>query len=261
MILAVDLGGTSLRIAAGETSRGWRHQRSGPHPEPLTAASVTVAIRDAMRAWRLRAVAGCGIAIAGLVDDGHRTVRRAENLGWREVGLAEHVEAVLGCPVRVDTDVFCGALFEARHGLARGLGSALYVAVGTGIGHAFLIDGRVWRGRAGAANALGHLAMLPAGAACGCGNAGCLCTLASGRVEAADLGELARALGIAVTMLEPERVVLSGGALAQPWFDLERLRRLVPGFSYPGAGAVEIERSRVPDPNLRGAACLFEENR
>lgn len=259
MILAVDLGGTSLRIAAGETSRGWRHQRSGPHPEPLTAASVTVTVRDAMQAWGLRTVAGCGISIAGLVH-GHRTVRRAENLGWREVGLAEHLEAVLGCPVRIDTDVFCGALFEARHGLARGLGSALYVAIGTGIGHAFLIDGRIWRGHSGAANALGHLAMRREGPTCVCGNVGCLCTLAAGRAEAPDLSELARALGIASTVLEPERVVLSGGALAQPWFDLERLRRLVPGFAYPGAQAAAIVRSRVPDPNLRGAACLLEES-
>ena len=266
MILALDLGGTHLRVAASTADGRWLSRPVVKRPPTATAATVIAALCAALADLPTETVAAVGVSVAGLVSaDG--TVLRAENLGWQDVPLARELAGAFLCPVRVETDVFCGASYEARHGAVRGAGSALYVAVGTGIGHAFVLDGRVWRGAHGNASAIGHSVLDRVGRRCYCGNVGCLCTVVSGRAwqEGADpetlLAALAQAIGVAATLIEPELVVLSGGALAQPWFDLPTLQARLPRFAYPGLRLPRIVRSGVDEPNLHGAALLAEEAR
>jgi glucokinase len=61
-----------------------------------------------------------------------------------------------------------------------------FFALGTGIGGGVAIDGRLRLGPLGAAGELGHYTILPDGPRCGCGNLGCLETLASGPAIAAE---------------------------------------------------------------------------
>ena len=266
MILAVDLGGTHLRVAASTADGQWLPRPVLPRPATATAATVTAALRAALADLPRETVAAIGVSVAGLVRaDG--TVVRAENLGWQDVPLARELAGAFLCPVHVETDVFCGASYEAGQGVAHGTRCALYVAVGTGIGHAFVLDGRIWRGAHGNASAIGHSVLDRAGRRCYCGNAGCLCTVVSGRAwqEGADhetlLSALAQAIGVAATLMEPDLVVLGGGALAQPWFDLPTLQARLPQFAYPGLQLPRIVRSSVDEPNLHGAALLAEEAR
>jgi glucokinase len=209
-------------------------------------------------------VDGIGVSVAAVVGAGGHIVR-AENLRWWDVPFGDRLREAFDRPVIVETDVYCGAHFEATSGHARTSGSALYVSVGTGVGHAFILEGRVWRGAVGGANALGHMVLRPDGAPCYCGHRGCLCTTASGLAQAVDqppdraLADLAQAIAAALTLLEPEIVILTGGALSQPWFDLDQLTRLLPDLTYPGIVQPPLVISDVPDPNLRGAALLLKE--
>ena len=266
MILAIDLGGTHVRMAGGDGAGDWDHMHRARRPEGMTAAHLIATMRDVLAGWGAGEadISGIGVSAAAVVDaDGG--IVRAENIGWRDVPLARLLREAFGVPVVVETDVFCGALFEARHGQARGVGSALYAAVGTGVGHALILDGRVWRGASGGANAIGHMVIRRDGIGCYCGNAGCLCTIASGRAQSSEaapggaLEALAQAIGGAMTLIEPERVILAGGALAQPWFDRERLAALLPRFSYPGVKLPHLVTSDLADPNLRGAALKLKE--
>jgi glucokinase len=266
MILAIDLGGTHVRMACGDGAGEWRHSHHVRRPAGMDAAGLIAAAWAALADWGVAEedLSGIGVSAAAVVD-GEGTILRAENLGWQDVPLARRLREAFGVPVAVETDVFCGALFEARLGQARGLGSALYVAIGTGVGHAFVVAGRVWRGSAGGANALGHMVIQRNGIRCYCGNAGCLCTIASGRAQSSEaapggaLEALAQAIGGALTLVEPERVILAGGALAQPWFNRARLEALLPRFSYPGLVLPKLVASDVADPNLRGAALHLKE--
>ena len=54
-----------------------------------------------------------------------------------------------------------------------------YVTIGTGIGGALILDGRLWRGASGFAGEFGHITIDPEGIECACGNIGCLETVAS----------------------------------------------------------------------------------
>lgn len=261
MRLALDIGGTHLRVLAADGAapeRAFRGRLEGMAPEDLIAC-----LRGLVADWGASPSA-IGVSIAAVVSPDGRLLA-SENTGWVGLPLASLLSEAFGCRAAVETDVFCGALHEARDGAARGLGSALCIAVGTGVGHALILDGKVWRGAAGGANAFGHLVLDPAGTPCYCGNRGCLCQTASGRAQdgrspsEAPLLALARGIGAAVTLVEPEAVILSGGALAQPWFDLDGLAAAVPAQSYPGARQPRILLGDEPDANLRGALLLASE--
>jgi glucokinase len=198
-------------------------------------------------------------------------------------------------PVHLDTDVFCGALAEARLGGGHMCEATLYVAIGTGIGHAWILDGRVWRGTQGAANAIGHLVVEPEGARCYCGNRGCLCQYVSGPgllalaarfgslqpsvaaiVVAAREGNaaarlalrhandyLAQGLAHAVNLMAPRRIVLAGGVIASGWPEPTALRRRLSTFCYPGAdnAVAEIVCSSLGERScLMGAALLTQKS-
>ena len=264
--LAIDLGGTHLRLAMGDGRGRWVHKQCVPRPQDTDADGVVAMVAQTARQWRTVPAAwtGIGVSVAGLVDPDGK-VRRAENLNWHQVPLSQELADAFDRPVAVDTDVFCGARYEAVEGHAKDAPAALYISVGTGIGHALIFDGRVWRGAAGNANAFGHIVVDPDGPPCYCGGAGCLCLVASGKAQAGPhppagaLAALAHAIGTATTLFEPTLVVLGGGALAQPWFDVTALSQAVAGTSYPGVQRPSIVVSDVDDANLRGAALLLEE--
>ena len=89
----------------------------------------------------------------------------------------------------------------------RDVRNLLFFALGTGVGGGVVIDGNLHLGPLGAAGELGHQTILPDGPLCGCGNRGCLETLASG---AALVGEGARLMR---TGLAPRLYDLTGGSL------------------------------------------------
>ena len=84
-----------------------------------------------------------------------------------------------GLPVALDNDANAGALGEYAAGAGRGSRNMFYVTIGTGIGGALILDGRLWRGASGFAGEFGHITIDPEGVECACGNVGCLETVAS----------------------------------------------------------------------------------
>ena len=91
---------------------------------------------------------------------------------------AERGEAT-GLSVVLDNDANAGALGEYTSGAGRGSRNMFYVTIGTGIGGALILEGRLWRGASGFAGEFGHITIDPEGIECTCGNVGCLETVAS----------------------------------------------------------------------------------
>jgi predicted NBD/HSP70 family sugar kinase len=264
MRYAIDLGGTHVRVAAAQSGCEWRHQHRSRRPVGMTPADFITLLSDLTREWGTGHPQSIGVSAAAVVnDDGYLVA--SENLGWKDVPLRGLLMEAFSCPVLVETDVYCGAFYEARMGAAVGKTSALYLGIGTGVGHALIFNGRVWHGAKRGANAFGHSVIDPSGPRCYCGHQGCLCMTASGLAQsdkAADdlpLRHLAHSIGNAVTLVEPECVILAGGALNQPWFDIAKLAELIPNFSYPAALQPQLIRSDAADPNLCGALLLSME--
>ena len=159
-------------------------------------------------------------------------------LDWANVDMVSPFRQALGLPVGLDTDVNAAALAEGRWGAAKGLGSFVYLTLGTGIGGGAVIDGRPVHGLGHPE--MGHLAVprRPGDRFEGvCPFHGdCWEGLASGPAVAARFGERAEALegsrrvqaaqlvgfylaaGVRsiIYALSPQRVVVGGGLSMLP---------------------------------------------
>lgn len=189
-----------------------------------------------------------GLAVPGIVDDVRGIAVYAANLGWRDVPLRALLsERLGGVPVALGHDVRAGGLAEGRIGAGNGADRFLFLPLGTGIAGAIGIDGRIEAGAHGYAGEIGHIVVRPGGPKCGCGQYGCLETLASAgavsrawaaasgdpeadaaacarAVEAGDpeaievwreaIDALADGLVTGLTLLDP-RVLIIGGGLAE----------------------------------------------
>ncbi|MFF8832337.1 ROK family protein [Streptomyces sp. NPDC015131] len=186
-----------------------------------------------------------GIAVPGIVDPDRGVAVYAANLGWRDVPLRTLLARRLGgLPVALGHDVRAGGLAEGRVGAGRGADRFLFVPLGTGIAGAIGIGGAIEAGAHGYAGEIGHIVVRPGGPACGCGQRGCLETLASAaavsrawaaasgdpEADAADCAKavesgderavrvwrdavdaLADGLVTALTLLDPRTLIIGGG--------------------------------------------------
>jgi predicted NBD/HSP70 family sugar kinase len=129
---------------------------------------------------------GVGVAIPGLVDQTTGTCVIAPNLRYSDVPVRAKLAEKLRAPTAVRNITHAAAIAECRLGAARGMRSFVWVYVGSGIGAAIVVDGRVVYGKQGFSGELGHCVVLDNGSQCGCGGIGCLETVASGKaIEAA----------------------------------------------------------------------------
>lgn len=175
VVVGVDIGGT--KVLAGVVGADGRVVRTATRTTPGRRV-VTRQVEDALVAAVLDAadgqpLAGVGVAAAGFVDSAGERVMFAPHLPWQGEPLRDLLVERLGCPVGLDNDANCAARAEAHHGAARGTTSALMITMGTGIGGAVLLGGRVVRGANGMAGEFGHMQVVPDGQACECGRRGC----------------------------------------------------------------------------------------
>ena len=221
--VGVDVGGTkvlAVRIdAAGEV------EATATRPMPGRSAgadaveeAVALAARDVYGDREPRAL---GVSAAGLVDaEGERFLFGA-HLPWRDAPVRRVLAERTGLPVVLDNDANCAAHAELVAGAAQGVRSAILITIGTGIGGAVVLDGRVVRGAHGLAGEFGHMQVVPDGLACECGLRGCWEQYCSGRaLERVTRVALGRHLdGPEVTALARagDRVALSSFASVGTW--------------------------------------------
>jgi glucokinase len=184
-VLGLDVGGTALKAIAlagdGTVLRRARAptDRSAGYEAVIGGAvGLLETLRDALGEDGLTPES-IGVVVPGVVDEAGGLARFSANLGWRDVPVRELLEARLGLPVALGHDVTAGALAEGAVGAAHGVREYAFLAVGTGIAAALVLDGRLWRGAHGLAGELGHITVDAAGSPCGCGKRGCLETVAS----------------------------------------------------------------------------------
>ncbi|MBF0929498.1 MAG: ROK family protein, partial [Atopobium sp.] len=152
-VCAVDIGGTKIACGIVTLNGTDAPNVQSVKKVPTNAkeggkqvlATVLQAIREALaRAEELDlTISGVGISSAGVVDPRTGDITYANELmpGWGGTDLGSAVTSEFGLPCSVLNDVHAHALGEARHGAGHGKDSVLTVAVGTGIGGAFVNHG------------------------------------------------------------------------------------------------------------------------
>ncbi|MDT0441982.1 ROK family protein [Streptomyces johnsoniae] len=225
-VLALDVGGTVLKAALTGRDNEPLHQARRPTAGTGGPDAVVAGILDFAEELRATGIdrfggppAAAGVVVPGIVDERTGTAVWSANLGWRDVPLRRLLsERLGGVPVGVSHDVRAGGLAEGLVGAGAGHGRFLFVALGTGIAGAIGIDGRMEPGAHGGAGEIGHIVVRPGGARCGCGQYGCLETVAS----AAAVGRAwATAAGLpGATAADAARAVAAGDPRAESlWRD------------------------------------------
>lgn len=159
---------------------------------------------------------GIGIGCPGPIDMDHGVLLDLPNLGWEAVPLQTQVAEELGCPVAILNDVDAGTYAEYRLGAAQNARCAIAVFAGTGIGGGCIYRGEIFRGTRISAFEIGHIQVMSNGPRCGCGQRGCLESVASRLAIAAQAARTAYR-GDAPHLLEDAGVDLSkirSGALS-----------------------------------------------
>lgn len=188
-VVGVDIGGT--KIAAGLVGCAGELHGTTRVPTPNGGAEAvldTVAelVTEVGGGPRIGAI---GVAAPGIIDPATGTVTSATAIvpGWAGARVRAGLRERIGADVAVDNDVRVMALGEAAAGNAPGAIDVLQVSVGTGIGGAFLRDGRLARGARGTAGEIAHLLVpTPGRIPCGCGRYDHVEALAAGPAIAAE---------------------------------------------------------------------------
>ena len=117
---------------------------------------------------------GAGIGVPGIIDMETGMMRKSANLpGWSEYPVRDEIERRLGARVFLENDANVAALGEKWLGAARDVDNMAMVTLGTGIGGAIILNGKIFYGMNGMAGEFGHVTVEPNGVPCGCGNHGC----------------------------------------------------------------------------------------
>ena len=295
MKIGIDLGGTKTEIAAFDDSGTERLRRREPTPAgdyAATLALITTLVNDAERT--LGATATVGIGTPGAPSPVTGLMRNSNSTCLNGQPFKTDLARVLDRDIRLANDANCFALSEAVDGAAAGAASVFGVIIGTGVGGGIVIKGRILDGPNANAGEWGHNPLPWAldderpGAACYCGQHGCIETFLSGPGLARDYashggsaisGEaivsrssgdalaqqtleryehrMARALASVINVLDPEVIVLGGG-LSNIARLYENVPRLWAKWVFSDTVRTRLARNRHGDSSgVRGAAWLW----
>ncbi|WSB02014.1 ROK family protein [Streptomyces sp. NBC_01794] len=251
-VIALDVGGTGMKAAlvgVDGTLLYEARRATGRERGPDAVVETILGFAQELRAYGAEhlgeSAVAAGVAVPGIVDAGRGIAVYAANLGWRDVPMRALLAGRLGgVPVALGHDVRTGGLAEGRIGAGKGADRFLFVPLGTGIAGAIGIAGSIEAGAHGYAGEIGHIVVRPEGPDCGCGQRGCLETLASASAvtrawaaasgdpdaDAADCAKavesgderaarvwwdavdaLAAGLVTAITLLDPRTLIIGGG--------------------------------------------------
>jgi glucokinase len=208
--LGIDLGGTNARAAVvdaeGRIVASAKSLLQDRSPSAVVDAVASAAASALAQAGDL-SVAACGVGVAAMLNPEGTVVLVAPNLGWRDVPFAEMLSKKLARSVKLINDLSVAAWGELKAGAGRGIRDLFVCFVGSGVGSAIIVDGRLLVGAWGAAAEFGHIKVQPGGRLCGCGERGCLEAYAGGHNLIAQMREVVEG-GRSARMLE-----MAGGKL------------------------------------------------
>lgn len=274
MKLAIDLGGTNIRIAQvvdGEIVG----RKAIPCPSKESCDEVLRQIEALIESMITPETEGIGIGVPSVVDAVQGIVYNAANIAsWKEVHLKEVLERRFSLPVFVNNDANCFALGEKLFGEGLPFRDVVGLTLGTGAGSGIIIDGRLYNGRNTGAGEVGSLPYLDADFEHYCSSGFFVTHYHVTGKEAAEraaqgdpvaleiwqafgthLGQLMKAILYAY---DPEAIVIGGGiASAFPYY-APAMREAMSDFPYAETlKNIQILTSSKADISMLGASALI----
>jgi glucokinase len=174
--LGIDIGGTKIAAGIYDENHVLIHREQVSTPTSATAIDAQLASMYRAAKAEVGKIEAIGISAAGNVGSDRRTMLFSANIAaWVNYPLADRLSALIDneVPVIVENDANSAGWGEYIAGAGKGSTNMVMLTVGTGLGGAFVLDNKLYRGSFGMAAEVGHLPMVPDGETCGCGLRGC----------------------------------------------------------------------------------------
>ena len=173
MILTIDIGGTSVKLALMDRS-GRVVKSSEARYKAGIMESVIAEAREFLENCDAGPV-GIGVSATGQIDTKTGTVIGTNGSipGYEGTCIKKELETVFKVPVCVLNDANAAALGEYIYGAGQGCDNMLMVTLGTGIGGGLILNGNLYEGKRGLAGEIGHFTLYQDGQKCTCGKTGC----------------------------------------------------------------------------------------
>lgn len=142
---ALEAGGTKMVCAIFDDTGKMLKRESFPTESPEKTMPHLLSF------FQNENIVSLGIGSFGPLDLNENSptfgsISTTPKLAWRNFPLQKAFADALKVPVKLDTDVNAAALAEAKLGAAKGLGSCMYVTIGTGIGGGMYINDKLTHG-------------------------------------------------------------------------------------------------------------------
>ena len=181
-VLGIDLGGTNVAMAVvnenGEILVRKTIETKVQEGFEKVVERISKAANEVIN--EVGGVSKIGIGSPGSIDHKNGLVRFSPNFpGWINVPLSKEIEKRTGVGVTLENDANAFVMGEKWFGKGKGYTDIIGITLGTGVGGGVITGGMLLRGHKGIGAELGHVVVDPNGYPCGCGNHGCLETIAS----------------------------------------------------------------------------------
>lgn len=162
--IGIDLGGTNVRtLLVDENGKTYSEVKDNTEREngpDYVCAKIIRQIEslDTSICGGLQGVSGIGIGVPGPVDTVKGTMIMATNLpGFENYPICDKLADRFNLPTFIDNDANVAGLAEALLGAGKDYPTCYYVTISTGIGGAFIVDGKLVSGGRGHAGEIGNI--------------------------------------------------------------------------------------------------------
>ena len=167
-IITLDIGGTKIASAIffsnGEIMCNRKRLLQGRtgHEVGKLAMEVLDKLLEIAEKKRIQ-IEGVGVCIPGIVFSHNHRIWAPNIPGWENYPLYEELRMVVpkDIGIFIESDRTCFMYGEMWQGAAKGCHSAVFIAVGTGIGAGIIMDGHVLHGASDIIGATGWMALKP----------------------------------------------------------------------------------------------------
>lgn len=178
-VFGVDVGGTTIKMGfftiEGDLLEKWeiptRRENCSENVLPDIAGEIEKKLQE--KGISKEEVSGVGFGVPGPVT-AEGIIKMNANLGWKDKNVADELGRLTGLKCMGGNDVKTAGLGEMWKGSASKYKDVVFLTLGTGVGAAIFVDGRLILGSMGAAGEIGHIKVdLEETTRCGCGGSGC----------------------------------------------------------------------------------------
>ena len=186
MKIGVDIGGSHIAIGLVDDEgkiivkkEKNMNSKDRENIEKFIEENIAISINNILKEKELHQeqIELIGIACPGTLTENE--IIRANNLGIYNLNLVERLQRYFSIPIKMLNDAKCAGLCEKKYGALKEFDDAIYVGLGTGIGGAVFMNGKLLKPKKYAGTEIGHTVIRINGTKCACGRNGCFETYAS----------------------------------------------------------------------------------